>query len=145
MAGRSKLVTNVSNNFIKTSQHMSRNFASKDNFLNGGNANYVDYMYDCWQHDPSSVNASWNAYFATGDFDTPSTLGMTARDAQLDEILKILKSGGGVQASGEAAGSAEDSVRLYKICRAYQAYGHLIADTDPLNLKSHYKDMDAMK
>ena len=54
-----------------------RGFAHKDNFMSGANANYIDYMYSQWQVDPSSVHASWNAYFAGGDesFQTPPTLG----------------------------------------------------------------------
>lgn len=51
-------------------------------------------MYECWKDDPKSVNASWNAYFASGTFETPATLGQTPRDAQLDEILNLLKKGG---------------------------------------------------
>lgn len=43
----------------------TRKFAS-DNFLSGSNANYIDYMYSQWQSDPSSVHASWNAYFSGG-------------------------------------------------------------------------------
>ena len=42
-----------------------KTFASKEaSFMNGTNANYIDYMYAQWQKDPSSVHASWNAYFA---------------------------------------------------------------------------------
>ena len=52
---------------------------SKDNFLSGSNANYIDYMYSQWQQDNSSVHASWNAYFTTqengGTFELPPTLG----------------------------------------------------------------------
>jgi hypothetical protein len=33
-------------------------------FLSGSNSVYVDAMYDSWKADPSSVHASWNAYFA---------------------------------------------------------------------------------
>ena len=43
----------------------SRMFSTKDNFMSGTNANYIDYMYSQWQQDPSSVHASWNAYFTT--------------------------------------------------------------------------------
>lgn len=89
--------------------------------MSGTNANYVDYMYECWQSDPKTVNASWNAYFATGNFDTAPTLGQTPRDAQLDQILSLLKGGasGGQLNTAEAAARATDSVNLYRICRAY--------------------------
>ena len=64
-------------------------FSSKDNFMNGSNANYIDYMYSQWQKDPSSVHASWNAYFAgeeggaSSSFTAPPTLGRSAVDSQL--------------------------------------------------------------
>jgi 2-oxoglutarate dehydrogenase E1 component len=50
-------------------------FAHKDNFLQGSNANYIDHMYEQWKHDPKSVNASWQAFFATDDFQVAPTLG----------------------------------------------------------------------
>lgn len=42
--------------------------AHKDNFMSGQNANYIDYMYSAWQRDPTSVNASWQAFFSSEDF-----------------------------------------------------------------------------
>ena len=48
-------------------QNMPARGFSADNFLSGANANYIDYMYAQWQEDPSSVHASWNAYFSGGD------------------------------------------------------------------------------
>jgi|Transcript_20368 2-oxoglutarate dehydrogenase E1 component len=71
--------------------------APSDNFLSGSNANYIDYMYSQWQKDPSSVHASWNAYFSGGDssFQTPPTLGQSASgSADINAILAALKSGG---------------------------------------------------
>lgn len=47
--------------------------------------------------------------------------------------------------SVEAAAQADESVRLFRICRAYLSYGHLVANLDPLNLKEHYKDSESMK
>jgi len=70
-------------------------------------------MFESWQADPKSVNPSWQAYFSTGDFQTAPNLGQTPRDAQLEEILKLLKTGGapglGVQ-SVEAAVFAAESI-----------------------------------
>ena len=68
---------------------------SSDNFLNGSNANYIDAMFAQWQKDPTSVHASWNAYFAGGTFAMPPTAGKTPSQGQLDEIISLLKSGAG--------------------------------------------------
>lgn len=99
LAGRSHIALTAHKNFFKASQIAVRNFTTNDNFMSGSNANYIDYMYDCWKSDPKSVNASWNAYFASGTFESPPTLGQTPRDAQLDEILNLLKSGAGAKGS----------------------------------------------
>ena len=47
---------------LPTQAVSAKTFSSS--FMNGTNANYIDYMYAQWQKDPSSVHASWNAYFA---------------------------------------------------------------------------------
>ncbi|RCK56271.1 2-oxoglutarate dehydrogenase, mitochondrial [Candida viswanathii] len=46
-----------------TSTKISKRFLATDSFLLGNNSNYVDEMYNAWRQDPSSVHASWNAYF----------------------------------------------------------------------------------
>ena len=114
--------------------------------MQGNNANYIDYMYESWKKDPKSVNASWQAYFTTEDFAPVPTLGQRPRDAQLDEILNLIKKGGvGIATNTvEAAIEADDSIRLFRLCRAYMSYGHLIANLDPLELKKHYKDSPSM-
>lgn len=141
-------------NVLGASTHLTRSFSAKDNFLNGTNANYADHMYAQWQQDPSSVHASWHAYFtnmeggAEGDaaFDLPPTHGQTGKDAALEEILSIIKSGGGV-----SAGDAQDNVRasqdiakLSVLVRAYLTHGHLLADIDPLLLRDVYKDNESL-
>lgn len=68
---------------------------SNESFLNGGNANYIDLMFAQWQKDPASVHASWNAYFSGSNFQEPPTLGKDASQGQLDEIIALLKQGGG--------------------------------------------------
>ena len=38
-----------------------------ESFLSGTNAVYVEEMYRAWKKDPSSVHASWNAFFRNVD------------------------------------------------------------------------------
>lgn len=52
-----------------------------DNFVNGTSAVYVDYVYEQWKANPTSVHASWRAYFdgiennSAEPFQAPPTLG----------------------------------------------------------------------
>ena len=67
--------------------------APNDNFMSGQNANYIDYMYSQWEKDPSSVHASWNAYFSGGDasYQTPPTLGQSSGcNVDVNAILAAL-------------------------------------------------------
>jgi 2-oxoglutarate dehydrogenase E1 component len=43
-----------------------------DPFANGTNAYYAEEMYRHWKRDPSSVHASWDAYFTGMDKGLPS-------------------------------------------------------------------------
>lgn len=124
----------------------NRRFGANDNFLSGSNANYIDYMYSQWQRDPSSVHASWNAYFSGGadSYQTPPTLGQTgAGGADISSILAALQASGGLAGSADRSNS-DEQVRLHMLLRAFMTHGHLVADIDPLQLKEHYKDSPSL-
>ena len=129
----------------------TRMFSSKDNFMSGANANYIDYMYSQWQQDPSSVHASWNAYFTTtengGSFDLPPTLGQTSvgMDPQIQQLVSALSQGTGTASSADVARAQDESVRLTMLLRAFMTHGHFTADIDPLELAKHYKDSASLQ
>jgi 2-oxoglutarate dehydrogenase E1 component len=77
-----------------------------DPFANGTNTYYAEEMYRHWRQDPSSVHASWNAYFSglekglgPNAFQTPPKFLPAPADgapalhasggAQLDDHLKV--------------------------------------------------------
>ena len=128
----------------------TRKFSS--NFMNGTNANYIDYMYAQWQKDPSSVHASWNAYFsaeeggATASFQAPPTLGKSPIESQLSQLISQLQSGsmGGAMSGADSVRVADESIRLTMLLRAFMTHGHLVADIDPLKLREVYKDSPSL-
>ena len=131
----------------------TRTFASNQNsFMNGTNANYIDYMYAQWQKDPSSVHASWNAYFsaeeggASVSFQAPPTLGQTPVDNQLSQLLQQLQGAslGGTVSGADSVRVADESIRLTMLLRAFMTHGHLVADIDPLKLREVYKDSPSL-
>ena len=135
-----------------TSARMFSSSSTKDNFLSGANANYIDYMYTQWQQDPTSVHASWNAYFSTqeggGSFDLPPTLGQnsTGLDSQISQIVSALQSqGSGTASSADVARAQDESVRLTMLLRAFMTHGHYLADIDPLELAKHYSDSPSLQ
>ena len=51
--------------------------AASESFLNGSSGAYVEEMYDSWARDPTSVHASWDAYFRGISYTPPPALGNT--------------------------------------------------------------------
>ena len=122
------------------------------NFMNGTNANYIDYMYAQWQKDPSSVHASWNAYFAAEEggasttFQAPPTLGKSPIESQLSQLISQLQAGAvsGTMSGADSVRVSDESIRLTMLLRAFMTHGHLVADIDPLKLKEVYKDSPSL-
>ena len=54
-----------------------------------GGGTYLDEMYESWCRDPTSVHASWNAYFSGSTYTAPPTVGNTkANEVPLSAIGK---------------------------------------------------------
>merc|ERR1712223_27467 len=122
--------------------------AAAESFLNASSGAYVDEMYDSWSRDPTTVHASWDAYFRGATYTSPPSLGNTrANEIPLSAIVPAL--------SGAAAGSAvvggaapssktiEAHLAVQATIRSYQVRGHLAAQTDPLQISN--MSMDAAK
>jgi 2-oxoglutarate dehydrogenase E1 component len=128
-------------------------------FLYGGNALFVEQMHAQWLADPSSVDASWQAFFQRmGDAPAsvqaaaagpswgerggaqPKTTEITALldgnwaalEGKVAKKIAQAKPGASVQ---EVQNAARDSVRALMLIRAYRTRGHLAAKLDPLGLE----------
>jgi 2-oxoglutarate dehydrogenase E1 component len=66
-AGRSRLPVAPQQGFLHFHRSLATPAASpspNDPFANGTNAHYAEEMYRRWRQDPTSVHASWDAYFS---------------------------------------------------------------------------------
>ncbi|CAI5758415.1 unnamed protein product [Candida verbasci] len=125
---RTQLIrANVKINIFKT-------FATAtDTFLQGNNSNYVDEMYEAWRNDPSSVHASWNAYFKNIENDNVKP----SQAFQAPPTLVPTVSGGTASFYPGQNPITEDVVTHLKVqllVRAYQVRGHQKAKIDPLGI-----------
>jgi 2-oxoglutarate dehydrogenase E1 component len=92
----------------------------------GGNAGYLDQLYEDWLRDPQSVAPEWRTWFQTlyGTGDTPHA----------DAIARIVAA----QQQGRQASTQLDDTHARKqagvlrFLTAYRSRGHLAADLDPL-------------
>jgi len=102
-----------------------------DLFMTGTNSLYVEQLFDQWKANPASVHASWQAYFAGLEagkdtaYQAPPSLQEHLRAAQGTRLEEK---------------EVMDTLKVNALVRAYQFYGHLFADLDPLQLDKHVED-----
>ncbi len=104
---------------------------SENSQISGGNAAYVEDLYEQYLADPRSVGSDWKTYFdgLRGQGDVP-------RSAAIARILAAAKSAGRAQpdTSSVPDAAAQKQAAVLKLVTAYRSRGHLVADLDPLGL-----------
>ncbi len=111
--------------------------------LGGGNASFIEDLYEQYLVSPDSVDPKWTAYFdgfrgrEAGDVPHSVVIAQIAEAAR-----QAANNGHGQPASGD--GSDERERHIGRLITAYRSRGHLDADLDPLGLspKQHSPDLD---
>jgi 2-oxoglutarate dehydrogenase E1 component len=102
--------------------------------LSGGNATFIEGLYENYLRDTSSVSAEWKTYFDTfrgrEAGDVPHSVVITG-------IEEAQKRNRNVHAQAAVPASEEDAQKQANVLRlvtAYRSRGHLAANLDPLGL-----------
>ncbi len=131
-------------------------------FLYGGNAAYIEDLYERFRKDPASVDAEWREFFAAlkDDQAAPARPASAAEWARPDwpvpmngelvaafdgnwepiavavekKVKSKAQSAGVALSDADVLRSTRDSVRAIMMIRAYRMRGHLYASLDPLGL-----------
>ncbi len=106
--------------------------------LSGGNAAFIEDLYEIWLQDPSGVSSEWNAYFG-------SLKASPGRDVPHSEAIARIEAAQR-QGSSRAASAtptvdnaeAQKQAGVLKLVTAYRSRGHLAANLDPLDLANTY-------
>lgn len=98
--------------------------------LSGGNMAYVDALYDDYCQDPNSVPEDWQKIF--NGFKQANGLNVSTREVV--EYFKQLatQKGHGVYSYAQGT-TSEKQAQVTDLIYAFRAYGHLMADLNPLN------------
>ncbi|MER3547186.1 MAG: 2-oxoglutarate dehydrogenase E1 component, partial [Rhodanobacteraceae bacterium] len=95
--------------------------------LAGGNAAYVEQLYEDWLRDPASVPAQWRGYFegfkGRGDVSHSDAIARIERAQKLNGHARVIPVDE-VHARKQAG--------VLRLLTAYRSRGHLAADLDPL-------------
>lgn len=105
--------------------------------LSGGNAAYVEELYELFLHDPNSVSEEWRAYFQK----LPTTTGGLSSDVshstvreQFVLLAKNQRRAQPVSASSVSTEHEKKQVEVLRLIQAYRMRGHQASKLDPLNL-----------
>jgi len=108
-----------------------REFA-ESSALAGGNADYVESLYNAWLADDSSVSAEWASYFDTFQ---GRQHGDIAPNAAIARIEAAQQQRGQQRAAAPVSDEhARKQAGVLRLLTAYRSRGHLAANLDPLNL-----------
>src|SRR5688572_12157648 len=77
----------------------------KNSFLDAGNANYLEYLYQTYLTDPSAISPAWRDYFAN-TFQSAHVSAHSQKQISVDALIE-----------------------------AYRLLGHLHAELDPLKMQ----------
>ncbi|XP_070509691.1 2-oxoglutarate dehydrogenase complex component E1-like isoform X2 [Chironomus tepperi] len=132
----------IANDFIAASAVKTYNSAAAEPFLNGSSTAYVEEMYNAWLADPSSVHASWDAYFRNNSYSAPPSLAPPPKNHV--PISQVARTGSALAPAGYSGAPmagyqvddklVDDHLAVQAIIRSYQSRGHLMADYDPLGI-----------
>jgi 2-oxoglutarate dehydrogenase E1 component len=107
-----------------------------NSYLFGGNAPYVEEMYEAYLDNPGSVPDNWRAYFDALQH-VPATDGSDSRDVAhapvIESFAQRAKSNAfSVKASSADLAVARKQVHVQSLIAAYRFLGNRWADLDPL-------------
>ena len=112
--------------------------------ISGGNAAYVEELYEAYLQDSNSIPTQWREYFEK----LPKVNG--AFDVRHSEIIDYFEQIGRTRARSSLApgdgttnvGHDRKQVEVVQLVNAYRLSGHLKADIDPLELKERREAVD---
>ncbi len=105
--------------------------------ISGGNAAYVEDLYESFLLDPNSISEQWRSYFEK----LPRVDGNVSQDVphstirnQFVQLGKVRSRPLSVAADTGVTEHERKQVRVIQLCSAYRQRGHQHAKLDPLNL-----------
>jgi len=108
--------------------------------ISGGNAAYIDDLYESWLADPASVDTVWRNYFN-------ELQGRGGRDASHAAAIARIEAAqrqprGLASAVVADSGVSQKQAAVLKLVTAYRSRGHLAAKLDPLDMEHAFPAAD---
>src|SRR5574343_1601416 len=116
----------------------------ENSYLFGGNAPFVEELYEAWLEDATSVPESWKQYFE----DLAPQPGAAPRDVAHAPVIAAFeasgRNGGFRPTASASGGDVQKSMAVESLINAYRFAGHQRAELDPLKraLRPQVPDLD---
>ena len=106
--------------------------------LSGGNAGFIEDLYEQFLRDPKGVDPTWAAYFSRLQDGAKGEVAHTPiRERLLARLNRPSRQGGA--ASAESGGASAKQGAVSRLIQVYANRGHLAANLDPLGLQVRAK------
>jgi 2-oxoglutarate dehydrogenase E1 component len=111
--------------------------------LSGGNAAFIESLYESYLRDPGSVAPEWRKYFDTFKGREAGDVPHSDAIVRIEQAQRLNGHAAAVAVPASDA-QAHKQAAVLKLVTAYRSRGHLAADLDPLGLaeKSPAPDLD---
>ncbi len=106
--------------------------------LSGGNAGFIEDLYEQFLKDPNSVDPAWAAYFSRLKGDAAGEVAHTPIRERLLARLAQSPTQAAVQYAEPGGASAKQGA-VSRLIQIYANRGHLVANLDPLGLQERAK------
>jgi 2-oxoglutarate dehydrogenase E1 component len=106
--------------------------------LSGGNAAFIEDLYEKFLRDPKSVEAAWAAYFSRVKGAANGEVAHTPIRERLMARVQSTPTQSGGQ-SAESGGASAKQGAVSRLVQVYANRGHLVANLDPLGLQERAK------
>lgn len=103
-----------------------------NSYLSGGNADYLETIYDAYLADSNSVSAEWRQYFQS----LPKVGNNSSKDVSHEAVRESLRESAKLPKlmQGSSIEVSSEQERVDNLIDAYRNYGHISANLDPLGL-----------
>ena len=131
---------------VRVSANLLQEFEASSPF-SGGNAAFIEELYEKYLLDPASIAAGWRTYFDTLK---GREAGDVPHSAVIERIEKAQRLNGHayapIAATPASDARAEKQAGVLKLVTAYRSRGHLAAQLDPLDLEHTFPvaDLEAL-
>ena len=106
--------------------------------LSGGNAAFIEDLYEIWLQDPSGVASEWNDYFRGLKGSAAGEVAHSDAIARIEAAQRSRASRSAPPLTAVNSEEAQKQAGVLKLVTAYRSRGHLAANLDPLDLANTY-------